>query len=136
MDVYKPNNPPSKRVRKAAPEPVCGPSDQAFNIMTDISRGLREACDAVTDGLGPPTKTEYTVREASMLSGLSTKEIRRLMNQGKILARHDPGLGHSWFIPRDEVRRLMPDSGRDGDRRESTEAPKTDLNNNNKKYTN
>ena len=55
------------------------------NIMADISRDFREACDAVTDGLGPPTKTEYTIREVSILTGFSKQEVRNFMNSGKIL---------------------------------------------------
>jgi hypothetical protein len=123
MDVYKPNSSPSNHRRKTAPVPVSGDSDRFSNIMTDISCSMREAFDAVTDGLGPPTKTEYTVREVSILTGLSKKDIRSLMNRGKVLARYDPGVGHSWFISREEVRRLMPDGDSEGDQPKSTEAP-------------
>jgi hypothetical protein len=135
MDVYKPNPATSHHGRKTAPVPISGDSDCFSNIMTGISCGMREAFDAVTDGLGPPTKTEYTVREVSILTGLSKKEIRSLMNRGKILARRDPGLGHALFVSREEVRRLMPDGDNEGDQPEPNETPTANLNNNIKKYT-
>lgn len=132
MDEHKPPTPsPDNHEQIIAHMRSTGESDRLHNIMTTISRDMHRAFDSVDDGLGPPTKTEFTVREVSNLTGLTKQRIRSLIYRGEIQANYYTGVGNSCFIPRAEVKKLMPDAQGEGNQPASAGTSTSKLNDNN-----
>lgn len=100
-----------------------GPSFR--DMMADMQRKMHEDFAAINDGLGSPMKSKFTIREASELTGLKRHTIRKRINQGEIEARLTVD-GTLWFIPREEVRKLMPDRPNEDNRLEPDTEPNAD----------
>ena len=133
MDEHKPPTPsPDNHEQIIAHMRSTGESDRLHNIMTTISRDMHRAFDSVDDGLGPATKSKFTIREVAELTGLKRHTIRDLIARHKIQASNASDGPGMWFIPREEVKKLMPDAQGEGNQPESAGAPTPNLNNNNK----
>ena len=111
MDEYRPAPSPDNYDQIITNMNATGASGRFSDMMNTIGDAMQREFDSIDDGLGPPTKQKFTVREVSELTGLKMHAIRNRINQGEIKASN--ASGSMWFIPREEVKKLMPDSGGD-----------------------
>ena len=115
MDEHRPIPSPDNHEQIASYMRSTGQSDRLHDMMTGIGRRMRQAFDAIDDGLGPPTKSKFTIREVVELTGLKKHTIRNLIASGKIQASNASSGPGMWFIPREEVKKLMLDAQAEGD---------------------
>ena len=120
MEEYRPIPSPDNHEQIISHMRFTGQSDRLHNIVTATARQMHEAFDDVNDGLGPATKSKFTIREVSALTGLKVHTIRDFIARRKIEARNGGDGPGMWFIPREQVKKLMSCS--EGDQPESTEA--------------
>ena len=125
MDVHPRSPSPDNHEQIVAYMQSTGESARLRDMMLGMQRKMNEEFASINDGLGPPTKSKFTIREAAELTGLKRHTIRNRISRGEIRARLSPD-GGLWFIPREEVKKLMPDRQSEDDRPESNEAPTTE----------